>query len=260
MDDDSESHLGVDRNVEKLYVTIAMLALALAYVLGGRIRAEHVRHRRRWLSLGAGVSVAYVFIQLLPELNEAHGKFLTATAHRNLPFPEHRVMGAALAGFVLYYGLENLVDWSRRSMGGKGLARHSPPVVWLHVGGFAAYSIIVSYLLVDWQEQGTVAVALYGTAMCLHFLGINHALRREHGPVYDSKGKWVLAGSVLLGWVMGNVELLSVVVLTTMQGLISGGVIINSMVMELPKEKEGRFAPFCLGAFAYSILLILAQS
>ena len=81
-----------------LSVTVAVLALALAYVLGGWLRVEHVRHRRRWLSLGAGVSVAYVFIQLLPELREAHGKFLTATAHRNLPYPEHRVMGAALAG------------------------------------------------------------------------------------------------------------------------------------------------------------------
>jgi hypothetical protein len=247
-------------NVGTLSVTIAMLALALAYVLGGRLRTEHARHRRRWLSLGAGVSVAYVFIQLLPELNEAHGKFLTATAHRNLPFPEHRVMGAALAGFVLYYGLENLVDWSRRSMRGKGLARHAGPVVWLHVGGFAAYSIIVSYLLVDWQDRGTLAVALYGAAMFLHFLGIDHSLRREHGLAYDSKGRWVLAGAVLLGWGMGSVEMFSVEVLTTLQGFISGGVIINSMVMELPRENEGRFAPFCVGAFAYSTLLILAQS
>jgi hypothetical protein len=241
-------------------VIVAVLALALAYVLGGWLRVEHVRHRRRWLSVGAGVSVAYVFIQLLPELNEAHGKFLTATASRNLPFPEHRVMGAALAGFVLYYGLENLVDWSRRSMHGKHLTGHSIPVVWLHVGGFAAYSILVSYLLVDWQDRGTVAVALYGTAMFLHFLGIDHALRREHRSAYDSKGRWVLAGAVILGWVMGSVEMLSVEALATLQGLISGGVIINSMVMELPKEKEGRFVPFCLGAFAYSILLILAQA
>ncbi|MEJ2007539.1 MAG: hypothetical protein P8Z30_05170 [Acidobacteriota bacterium] len=241
-------------------VTVAVLALALGYVLGGWLRVEHVRHRRRWLSLGAGVSVAYVFIQLLPELREAHGKFLTATAHRNLPFPEHRVMGAALAGFVLYYGLENLVDWSRRSMREKGLTQHSKQVVWLHVGGFAAYSLLVSYLLVDWQDRGTGAVALYGTAMFLHFLGIDHSLRREHGSAYDNEGRWALAGSVLLGWVMGSVEMLSVEVLATLQGLISGGVIINSMVMELPKEKEGRFAPFCLGAFVYSILLILAQA
>jgi hypothetical protein len=29
------------------------------------------------------------------------------------------------------------------------------------------------------------------------------------------------------------------------------------MIMELPKEKEGRFWPFCFGAVAYSVLLLL---
>jgi hypothetical protein len=32
---------------------------------------------------------------------------------------------------------------------------------------------------------------------------------------------------------------------------------INSMIMELPREKEGRFWPFCFGAVAYSVLLLL---
>jgi hypothetical protein len=34
-------------------------------------------------------------------------------------------------------------------------------------------------------------------------------------------------------------------------------VIITSMIMELPTEKEGRFWPFCLGAIGYSLLLLL---
>jgi hypothetical protein len=42
-----------------------------------------------------------------------------------------------------------------------------------------------------------------------------------------------------------------------MLGLNPGGVIINSMIMELPTEKEGRFWPFCLGAIAYWLLLLL---
>ncbi len=45
--------------------------------------------------------------------------------------------------------------------------------------------------------------------------------------------------------------------LATLLGLNCGGVIINSMIMELPTEKEGRFWPFCLGAIAYSLLLLL---
>jgi hypothetical protein len=43
--------------------------------------------------------------------------------------------------------------------------------------------------------------------------------------------------------------------LATLLGLNSAGVII-SMILELPTEK-GRFWPFCLGAIAYSLLLLL---
>ena len=98
-----------------LYLSLTTLVLALPYVFGGKLQIERFRHRRRWLSVSAGVSVAYVFIQLFPELREAHDQFLEATAHRSLRFPEHRVAFAALVGFVLYYGLEHLVAWSRRS-------------------------------------------------------------------------------------------------------------------------------------------------
>ena len=41
----------------------------------------------------------------------------------------------------------------------------------------------------------------------------------------------------------------------TLLGLVSGGVVMNSVIAELPGEKDGRFVPFCLGAAAYAVLL-----
>ena len=242
-----------------LYLSLTMLALALVYVFGGKLQIDRFRHRRRWLSVGAGVSVAYVFIQLLPELGEAQEQFLEATVHRNLPFPEHRVAFAALVGFVLYYGLEHLVEWSRRSAGTEELGGHSEPVFWLHIGGFAAYSALVSYLPAHWPESGPKALGIYCAAMFVHLLGVDHSLRREHGALYDRRGKWVLAVAVLFGSALGSLFEVPVVFLSTFRGLISGGVIINSMIMELPKEKEGRFGAFCLGAMGYAVLLIVVS-
>ena len=240
-------------------VVIATLVLALAYVVGGQLRAEPVRHRRRWLSLGAGVSVAYVFIQLLPELREAHGKFVGATEHLNLPFPQHRVSFSALVGFITFYGLANMVDWSHRSGPQGSEGEHRKPIFWLHVGGFAVYSALVSYLLMRWEERGAIALALYCTAMVVHFLGVDHMLRREHGAAYVQTGRWMLAGAVLVGSALGAIHEIPVDTLSTLEGLIAGGVVINSMIMELPKQNDGRFGAFCLGAIGYSLLLVLAQ-
>jgi hypothetical protein len=249
----------VFQQVTGIEVIAATLLLALAYVLGGHRRATAMRHRRAWLSVGAGVSVAYVFIELLPELREAHEKFLGAVAHQNLPIPEHRVSLAALLGFITFYGLEHLVDWSRRSGSKRMTGDHSRPVFWLHIGGFAVYSGLVSYLLMRWETRGLVALALYCTAMVVHFLGADHALRREHGSAYDQVGRWVLAGAVIAGSAIGAFFEIPIGTLSTLQGLIAGGVVINSTIMELPRQNDGRFGAFCLGAIGYSALLILAK-
>ena len=45
--------------------------------------------------------------------------------------------------------------------------------------------------------------------------------------------------------------------LATLLGFNSGGVVINSMIMELPTEKDRHYWWFCLGAFGYSLLLLL---
>jgi hypothetical protein len=128
---------------------------------------------------------------------------------------------------------------------------------WFHIGGFAVYSGLVSYLMVSEGEQGVLYLTLYFIAMALHFLAIDHSLRREHEALYDHSGRWVLAGSVLAGWVVGSLSTISEDVLATLLGFVGGGVVINSMIMELPKEKEGRFWPFCAGAAGYGLLVLL---
>jgi hypothetical protein len=34
---------------------------------------------------------------------------------------------------------------------------------------------------------------------------------------------------------------------------------MNSMIMELPRDKDGRFWPFLIGAFSYTAVLLLAR-
>jgi hypothetical protein len=106
-------------------------------------------------------------------------------------------------------------------------------------------------------HQRALPTALYVFAMALHFLSIDHSLGREYGAAYHRVGRWVLAAAILLGGATGIATSMSEALLATLLGLNSGGVIINSMIMELPKEKEGRFWPFFFGAVAYSVLLLL---
>jgi len=150
------------------------------------------------ISAAAGVSIAYVFMRMLPELNEAGRTFVDATAHRNLPFPELRIYTSALLGFILFYGLEHLVKWSRVT-GRKNAPGYGggDPVFLLHIGGFAMYAWLVAYLIVRSISDRPLPILLYALAMGLHFLSVDHSLGREHGDLYSRPGRQILAGGVL---------------------------------------------------------------
>ncbi len=94
--------------------------------------------------------------------------------------------------------------------------------------------------------------------MGLHLLVVASALAREHGRAYLSAGRWVLAASVVAGWLLAVLAPLSAVWGARLFAFVAGGVLMTSANEELPKEKGGRFSWFLLGAVVYAVLLLLA--
>jgi hypothetical protein len=229
------------------------------YVIGGRLRertAERVWWRRRWISAAAGVSVAYVFVDVLPELGTQHRAFLEVVGPDVL-FAEQRIYALALVAFVTLYGLEHIVLASRQRDRGATETGVGGASYWLHVAGFAAYSGLIGYLLVERAERDPVALAIYVFAMALHFMILDHTLAEAHGAFYGWTGRSVLAASVLAGWLLGARTPLSQVVFARLFAFLAGGVVITTVTVELPGERRGRFWPFCLGAAGYAVLLFL---
>jgi len=97
------------------YTLPAALLLALVFVVGHKLHPNS--HRRRWISIAAGVSVATIFVDLLPQISENQATFLEHQHETVALFPEQAVYLAALLGFVLFYGLEFMVKRSGSSEG-----------------------------------------------------------------------------------------------------------------------------------------------
>jgi len=74
---------------------ILAVLLAIVHLWAKNLRFLHVVPRSRWLSFGSGVSVAYVFIHVLPELGEQQVS-LQAAVSTQLRFLEHHVYLIAL--------------------------------------------------------------------------------------------------------------------------------------------------------------------
>lgn len=64
---------------------LVVLLFAAVFLFGGKLHAPVGVIRRNVISVGAGVSITYIFIQLLPELENAGAVFRRATTHLALP-------------------------------------------------------------------------------------------------------------------------------------------------------------------------------
>ena len=59
----------------------------------------------------------------------------------------------------------------------------------------------------------------------------------------------------VLGWAVGLLVPLPHHVLALLVAFISGSIIMNSLITELPSEKDGRFLPFMSGGIVYGLIL-----
>jgi hypothetical protein len=210
------------------------------------------------VSAAAGISVAYVFVDVLPELAKRGATLHEAGGGVGALFGEQRIYVLALLSFVLMYGLEHIVLGAREGRRAAIERDERDAVYWLHIGGYAAYSALIGYLLVERAVEGVAALVLYTIAMALHLVIVNHSLAEEHGRVYRRHGHWWLAAGVVAGWAAGTVASISATWFARLFAVLAGGVVITSLRSELPDHGKGRFWPFCLGALGYAVLLLNA--
>ena len=234
----------------------AALLLALIHIFANHVKALKRSPRSRWLSMGSGVSVAYVFVHILPDLSIAQEDFQEQV--RVLALLEHHVYLLALAGMLAFYGLERAAKVSRQqSMQEGGGDATEPGIFWLHMASFSLYNALIGYLLVHREEPGLQGLIVYTIAMALHFLVNDYSLSEDHKHAYQHRGRWVLAAAVIFGWVVGTHSEISEAATATLFAFLAGSIILNVLKEELPQARESRFWTFALGATGYSGLLLL---
>ncbi len=242
----------------KVPTLIGVLFLASVHIWSRHLRFLDAEPRSPWLTVAGGASLAYVFVRIFPELAEKQPYLATAAYDAGVSgFIEHHIYLVALFGFLFFYGLECFI---------KSVATDSdqtkvkPTLVhfWIHIGSFAAYNALVGYTIVHRPHPGWEPLVLICIAMGLHFMTNDHSLRQIHLQSYRRIGRWVLAASIIIGWVLGIVSEVSEPVLAVWFALIAGSTIVNSIKGEFPDKS--RFWPLFGGAAGYTLLVLMILS
>lgn len=239
-----------------LWTLTAALALASVHLGASALRWAPEPPRSLWLSAAGGLSVAYVFVHVLPELHAGQLAVESAFATPGV-WIEHHVYLVSLGGLVVFYGLERLARASRAAQRERQDAdRTSGAVFWIHIASFSLYNLLIGYLLTHREERTPAPLALFTIAMALHFLVTDHALREHHKDAYLHHGRWIVSASILVGYAAGVATRVSIAAVSTLFAFLAGGVILNVLKEELPEERESRFWAFLAGAAGYAVLLV----
>jgi hypothetical protein len=243
---------------------LAVLLLGLVHGLTPRLHFLEGTPRSIWLSIAGGVSVAYVFVHLLPELAQGQRDISSEVAVRAA---ERHVYLIALFGLLVFYGLDRLAKVARSKRAGVTVAdgRRSdeeppvdagPKVFWIHMASFGIYNALIGYLLLHREQMTRVSLGFFVVAMALHFLVTDYGLNEDHKQLYRRFGWWVLCAALGVGWLVGTQLSVNKAAIAAVTAFVGGGVVLNILKEEVPSERQSRFWAFALGAVVYSALLL----
>lgn len=237
---------------------LTVLFLCAVHLAAGTGAVSRRRWTPRMLSFAAGMSISYVFLDLLPALAQDQGRL---DALGVLTVLDRHVYILALAGLVIAFWVETASRRSRREQRSAGGPDRTGRAVYrLSIASFTVQNAAMGYAVGAPGDQGVEPLWLFAVAMGLHFLVNDHALVEHHGDRYQRRGRWWLVGALLAGWVMGaagSVELPRGI-LPLVLSYLAGGTILNILRHELPgTARSADVGALLLGTAGYTALLLL---
>ncbi len=233
-----------------------ILLLSLVHLFGSKFRFLLGVPRSIWLSGAGGVSVAFVFMHLFPELHEGQQHLVRSDLWSN--GEQHHVYMISLIGLSVFYGLERAVVHGKRKEQKDEKWDDDPPgIFWLHIASFSLYNAFIGHLVFRQEQDADGTIVLFTVAMALHFLVNDLSLLNHHENDYRKYGRWCLVLALVVGWMLGLVLDISQTSVALFTAFIAGGIILNVLKEELPEERESRYWAFLLGAGAYSLVLLV---
>ena len=230
------------------YALVTAVLLATMQVFGPELRALIGRYGRQVQSFGGGVGLAYVFLQLFPEIDAVHA-WLGDHVHI-----------VTLTSFLVFFALEAwLILRFRQRWDASGTddatASHGPPsVFWLHIGILVFYTSMVVFTLPKDVAEDFVFAAASGIALGIHVVYKDYLLRAHAEGQFRTTGRLVLAAAPLLGWLAHRIIEPPEAVLDLSIAVLAGVLMQSVFRDELPRPDVASMRWIVAGVTLFSIL------
>lgn len=215
--------------------------VALVHLLAPQLRRLLRPHSSAVTSFGGGMAAAYVFLHLLPELDEGH-----------------RLLGAMvfflpLVGFLVNYLVRHRLHRMSAEPG-----RHGSASFRVELANLTVYNLLLVYVAPHLEiELGWASVAVLA-ALILHLMQADYALGREHQADFDRVGRYVLAAAAVSAYALLAVrQRLNETVADMLTAFLAGSVLFKVFRDEVPDTGESRIGWFIAGVVVFGVLAAL---
>lgn len=225
--------------------------LAIGVLMAVHLAAGRARHMARdWrdptLAAASGIAVAYVFVQLLPQVAENEDAIAVAAGRP----PGRNAFVVTLVGVLVFLGVDWASNRSRTRRGDSG----GRAVYVFSIVSYVLFNLLLGYVIGNRSGTDVGSLALFTIAMAVHFYVNDHALAVRHAENLHLVGRWVLSAALLAGWLVGLAAEVTPWVVGLMVAFLGGGVIVRV----LRNEATGitNLEAFLAGAVGYTLLIL----
>ena len=221
---------------------LSVAILALVHLYANKTKVFGWLWHGRFLSFAAGLSFAYVFVDLLPAL-EIGQPVLKQTFGEIIPYFDKHAYLIALFGLLFYYMLQRKIE----SLPSEKF--------WFSISGYLLFNFFVGASLSDPTNLDIQPISLFTIGISMHYFVRDHQARVESKPLYMKRGRWLLVSALIIGFIIGKVTHIPNALVAIAVSFLAGGIVLNVLCYELPSKKQSGIS-FVIGAVAYTVLFI----
>lgn len=234
------------------FAVVIALILSAIQLLAPRLRALIGRHGRQVQSFGGGVGLAYVFLQLFPEIDNVHAWL-----------GEH-VHIVTLTSFLLFFVFEAWLIYRYRRQRAIDVSANQehpgvpPAVFWLHIGILVFYTSMVVFTVPNDVAEDFLFAAATGVALGLHCMYKDYLLRAHAGSQFQSAGRGLLIVSPFLGWMAHRIIQPSEIVLDLVIAVLAGLLMQSVFRDEIPRPDAASVQWLVFGVATFTAISFIS--
>jgi hypothetical protein len=246
-----------------VYSLIGAIVFAVINVFSYKINAGISAHRRKILSFFGGVTATYVFLDLLPSLQQS-SQYLKQIGGsvQLIAVYEDAIFLVVLVGFLTFFVLEHATVKSRAKP--HDVTNHvsqgphaSQRIFIVYLSTTAFLYFVLSFVLIFEFSLSFVGAVLFAVGVSMHLFISDNALIEHHKALHIKYGRYVIGVVPLVGWVASVIFPEGIAQAYILLAFISGVILYHSLRNEMPTTfRKGSLAFFLFGALFYALLLI----